>query len=55
MFSNLYGYYKIHGNTYFKKINYEKIIKIILNQNYFIQADNQSFKNDNSFPWVNIL
>ena len=54
MFSNQYGYYLIHGSDFSQGIDYEKIVEIILKQNCFLQIDNQIFKNNDNFPWINI-
>jgi hypothetical protein len=55
MYSDVYGYYNICSENYIQKIEYEKIIEIILEQNCFVQIDNQTFRNDNDFPWINIV
>ena len=54
MYSNQYRYYEIHGDNYSQKMEYRKIVKIILDQNCFVQKDNQIFKNKDDFPWISI-
>jgi hypothetical protein len=54
MFSNEYRYYAIHGNNFSEKIQYKNIVGIIIKQNCFIQTGNQTFKNNNNFPWIDM-
>lgn len=56
MWSDRYNYYNIQSDAnYSQQVETNKIVKILMSTNCFIQTTHQTFTNNKTFPWVDII